>query len=165
MPVNFLYGIPSGEMTYILGIATNECGRSCIDHPIGCGHYIEVGDIVSCKCIELGCPEDEGAVELLLEVHRVVDDKVTCRVGFLGKHLLHHSSKYDGKFARVLEIYSENDASAQKCKMHYKNKGCACIKMFALAKSIMNLNEKKRGKDSEMHDNKINKKTKTEGKN
>ena len=128
MIVNFLYGIPSGETTFVLGITTNERGRECIDHPTGCGHSLHVGDIVRFKYIKIGVEEDG---EFVLEVRRVVDGKEMCRVGFLGKHLLKRHGHYHDRYARVTEKFSAESTSTQKRRMVHRNKGCAVAELFS----------------------------------
>ena len=65
--------------------------------------------------------------ENALAVHMCEDGSDTCRVGFLKKFLLRHSNFYDGKLARIVEIYDTDtkDSSSQKRKMSYRNLGCA----------------------------------------
>ena len=55
MAVNYLYGIPSSEMTYLQGIGTNKQGQECIDH-----HSLKVGNIVQFKHLKIGVGEEDG---------------------------------------------------------------------------------------------------------
>jgi hypothetical protein len=50
----------------------------------------------------------------------------SCRVGFLPRHLLKHSSKYDGILAQITEVYSKDSPSPTNRRKFHHNNGC-CI--------------------------------------
>ena len=114
----------TGRFFDVVGIACSGNGRSCKDHTV-CGVLLYEGCIVSIRKVEVTIfgkrPEDA------LAVHLCEDAVDTCRVGFLKKYLLRHSKFYDGKLARIVEIYDtdKTDTSSQKKKFSYRNVGCA----------------------------------------
>ena len=86
-----------------------------------CGTSLSVGDMVCFHVIKLVVA---GAEEDGIEVRRFEDGVETCRVGFLQHCYVKHSARYDGKVAKVKEIWSVDDDSATKRQMVHRNMGC-----------------------------------------
>ena len=63
-------------------------------------------------------------------MHRIVQGEVTCRVGFLQQIYVPHFQCYNGRFAQVREIFSEDSESKTKRYMHYHNYGCCVAKIM-----------------------------------
>jgi len=109
----------SGEVVHIVGTNSSTNGRCCMYHD-KCGTSLSVGDMVCFHVIKIVVAGAEDGIEV-----RLFEDGVeTCRVGFLQRCYVKHSGRYDGKVAKVKEIWSVDDDSATKRQMVHRNMGC-----------------------------------------
>ena len=112
----------TGRFFEVVGISCSGNGRSCKDHRI-CGELLYDGALVSIRSVSVRiCNTTEEA----LAVHLFEEGRETCRVGFLKNFLVKHKKFYDGKLARIVEIFDPDEStSSTKRKMSLKNVGCA----------------------------------------
>lgn len=114
----------TGDIIHIVGTNIDCRGRSCPQHaPRPCGLLLRVDDWVVFRLVHL---DDEGLNEDAIEVRRIVQGTVTCRVGFLQRSYFPHFERYHGRFAQIREIWSVHDDSATQRSMFHHNHGC-CI--------------------------------------
>jgi len=66
----------------------------------------------------------DGKEEPALAAYVVSDGVDSCRVGFLPRHVLKHSSKYDGMLAQITEVYSKGSPSPTNRRKFHHNNGC-----------------------------------------
>jgi hypothetical protein len=113
-------------MVYIVGIFAKDRGCNCPFHAC-CGMQLQVGSEV-CFCREqLIYPK--GWEKDVLAVYGVGDGTMTCKVGFLPSHLAVRADAYDGLYANIISIYSNNCTNVLKREKFWQNKGCciACV--------------------------------------
>ena len=112
----------TGRFFEVVGINCSGNGRSCKDHSI-CGELLYDGALISIRSVSVRiCNTTEEA----LAVHLFEEGTETCRVGFLKNFLVKHKKFYDGKLARIVEIFDPDDSTSSiKRKMSLKNVGCA----------------------------------------
>jgi len=121
----------SEEIVHIVGTNRNERGRSCEKHPI-CGVVVEVGGLVRLRLVKL--KRGDGR-EPAIEVRWVIDGEDTCRVGFLQAHYIPYAERYNGKLAKVMEVWSASDDSTYKRRMYHHNCGCCIGRLLVVRKS------------------------------
>jgi hypothetical protein len=118
----------TGDLVHIVGTNIDCRGRSCRQHePRPCGSALRVDDWVIFRLVRL---DDEGLDEDAIEVRRIVQGEVTCRVGFLQRTYVPHFERYHGKYAQVREIWSSHDESATQRSMFHHNHGCCVAGMM-----------------------------------
>ena len=116
---------PLGETLELVGIEANERGRSCEEHKV-CGSVLKEDTVVRLRHIQVKGDEEGAKPENTVGAFWVSDGIDRCLVGFLPRHMVKHSSKYNGRLAQVTEIYGDSD-SPVKCRKHHRNKGVALI--------------------------------------
>lgn len=116
----------TGDLVHIVGTNISNRGRSCASHS-PCGSALLVDDWVTFRFVPL---DAEGLKEDAIEVRRIVQGEISCRVGFLQRTYVKHFERYHGKFAQVREIWSANDESATQRSMFHHNHGCCVAGMM-----------------------------------
>jgi len=113
----------SGEVVHIVGTKSSTNGRCCMYHD-KCGTSLSIGDMVCFHVIKLVVPGEgeDGIIE---------DGVEMCHVGFLQRCYVKHSARYDGKVAKVKEIWSVEDESATKRQMVHRNMGCYVARVMS----------------------------------
>jgi hypothetical protein len=106
---------PSGDVVEILGIKEPGRGRSCEWHEV-CGAALEIDSVVRLRSVQV---EVNGKEEASIAVYWISDGVDRCRVGFLGRHLVKHKDKYDGKVAQVVSFLEESDNKSERNRSHY----------------------------------------------
>jgi hypothetical protein len=87
----------SGELVHVVGINISDRGRNCTTHNlVPCGSSLLVNDWVTFNLVEL-----KEIKEKAIEVRRIVQGEVACRVGFLQRTYVPHFQRYVGRFAQV----------------------------------------------------------------
>ena len=136
----------TGNLVHIVGTNIDDRGRSCDAHsPRPCGSALHVDDWVTFHLVSL---ENDGLNEDAIEVRRLVQGQVTCRVGFLQRSYVPHFQRYDGKFAQVSEIWSADDDSATQRSMFHHNHGC-CVAGMMGPKIVPGVNDTSYDNNSE----------------
>jgi hypothetical protein len=118
---------PSGVVIDIVGTNRSDRGRSCDDHPDGCGAAVLNDDVVIRIKKEQILVEDfllgKGKMreETALTINWVSDGVDRCRVGFLPKAYVPHAKLWDGVLCQVAFVGTADDPSSivrKKCH-HY----------------------------------------------
>lgn len=118
----------TGDLVHVVGTNIDCRGRSCPTHaPRPCGSALRVDVWVVFRLVNL---DDEGLDEEAIEVRRIVQGQVTCRVGFLQRSYVPHFVRYNGKFAQIREIWGSHDESATQRYMFHQNHGCCVAGMM-----------------------------------
>jgi hypothetical protein len=105
----------------LVGLHYSDQGRSCNSHEC-CGKTLKAGELIRFKLCVVVRTDDEGdeVTEEAIKVARIMDGTETCVVGFLPKHCVVFSNRYDNVFAQVLELYEEHENSAKRRKGNLK---------------------------------------------
>ena len=120
---------PLGETLELVGIEAGDRGRSCEEHEV-CGSVLKEDNIVvHLRCIQVKGDEEGAKEEKAVGTFWVSDGIDCCLVGFLPRHMVKHSSKYNGRLAQVTEIYGDSDSPVKRRK-HHRNKSIALIALI-----------------------------------
>ena len=75
-----------------------------------------------------------GNEEDCLVAYVVGNGVMTCKVGFLPRHLsIRRADDYDGVYARVVEVYSPRSLNITKRQKRHRNLGCCVAKILGNA--------------------------------
>jgi 5-methylcytosine-specific restriction endonuclease McrA len=113
---------PTGITVEIVGTKSNSQGRSC-EHHLVCGSLLNEDSVVRIRKVQVIV---DGKEEPALAAYLVSDGVDSCRVGFLPRHLLKHSTKYDGLLAQIIDVYSKESPSPTSRRKFHRNNGC-CV--------------------------------------
>ena len=118
-----------GTMIDIVGTETSENGRSCHVHEV-CGEQLVPGTKVRIRK-ETTISPITGDEEDCLVAHVVGDGVMTCKVGYLPRHLaIRRADDYNGMYARVVEVYSPRSLNITKRQKRHRNLGCCVAKVL-----------------------------------
>jgi len=121
-----------GTMIDIVGTETDENGRSCHAHEV-CGAQLVPGSKVRIRR-ETYISPTTGNEEDCLVAYVVGNGVMTCKVGFLPRHLsIRRADDYDGMYARVVEVYSPRSLNIMKRQKRHRNLGCCVAKILGNA--------------------------------
>jgi len=117
---------PSGIVVDVVGIHSSTSGRSCDEHEC-CGVLVKPDVVVRFRVVQLERTNDpEGETEATaIAVHVVSGGLDTCRVGFLGRHLIKYHDEYDARLAQITEVFDEHSESPSDRQKHHRMMGCA----------------------------------------
>ena len=116
-------------MIDIVGTETNENGRSCHAHEV-CGEQLVPGSKVRIRR-ETYISPTTGDEEDSLVAYVVGDGVMTCKVGYLPRHLaIRRGDDYDGMYAHVVEVYSTRSRNITKRQKRHRNLGCCVAKIL-----------------------------------
>ena len=101
----------------IYGLNASSNRRSCEQHQV-CGKEIFPNDLVRFKFSVL---EFNGEIERAIKVVQVRDGTEMCTVGYLPRHIIHRKDRVEGKFSRIIELYSESEKSMMRKKDKLKH--------------------------------------------
>jgi hypothetical protein len=123
-PAPFLFGEPihpCGIVVEIVGTEMSCQGRSCEEHEI-CGEVMEEDVVVRLRKIQLMV---EGKEETAIVAIWVTDGIDCCRVGFLPRHMVRHTARYDWALAQVTRVFSSDPETCDTTerRLFFKNKG------------------------------------------
>jgi hypothetical protein len=96
-------------------------GRSCEEHEIF-GEVLKEDVVVRLRKIQLMV---EGKEETAITAIWVTDGIDRCRVGFVPRHMVRHTARYDGALVQVTRVFSgdpETCDSAER-RLFFKNNG------------------------------------------
>ena len=113
-----------GVLVNIVGIKARNRGRSCKEHAC-CGSSLELDSVVRFRREQI--VTDAGQEESALAVYWVTDDVDWCRVGFLPRHLLKHSNKYDGKADQIVAFLALSESHGYKAKSRRNSDVCRAV--------------------------------------
>ena len=82
------------------------------------GKEIFPNDLVRFKFSVL---EFNGEIERAIKVVQVRDGTEMCTVGYLPRHIIHRKDRVEGKFSRIIELYSESEKSMMRKKDKLKH--------------------------------------------
>jgi hypothetical protein len=108
---------PSGLVVDVLGIKEPGRGRSCEWHEV-CGAALEIDSVVRFRSVQIEA-DGKDKEEAAIAVYWISDGIDRCRVGFLGRHLIKHKEKYDGKVAQVVSFLEESENKSERTRAHY----------------------------------------------
>ncbi len=121
-----------GTMIDIVGTETNENGRSCHAHEV-CGAQLVPGSKVRIRR-EMYISPTTGDEEDCLVAYLVGDGVMTCKVGYLPRHLaICRADDYNWMYARVVEVYSPRSVNITKRQKCHRNLGCCVAKILGNA--------------------------------
>ena len=116
----------TGVVVDVVGTNKGDRGRSCEEHPDGCGAAVLVDDVVIRIRKEQILVEDyllgKGRMkeETALTVNLVSDGIDRCRVGFLRKAYVPHAKLWDGALCQVVFVGAADDPSKSvHSKVHH----------------------------------------------
>jgi len=112
---------PSGIVVKIVGTEMSFQGRSCNEHE-NCGEVLKEDVVVHLRQIQLMV---EGKEETAIAAIWVMDGIDRCRVGFVPRHMVRHTARYDGALAQVTRVFSSDPEVCDTIerRMFFKNKG------------------------------------------
>ena len=105
----------------IVGLTNNSFGRSCDNHGT-CGKWVENGTVVRVHCVQAW---RGGQYHNDLEVYVVVDGVNTCKVGYLAKEHEPEAHNIDGRFLRVVDVYTDSDDDITRRMLYHQKYGYA----------------------------------------
>ena len=129
-----------GVLVNIFGIKASNRGRSCEEHTCY-GSSLELYSVV--RLIREHIVVDAGQEKVALAVYWVTNAVDRCRVGFLPRHLLKHSKKYDGKAAHIVAFLALSEIPGYKAKSRQNAGFCRAV-MLELDQSPENRKAPKR---------------------
>ena len=93
---------PDEPLVEIVGIEQSGRGCSCEEHDV-CGEALATIDsVVRFRTIQI--LNDKGTEETAISVFWITDGIDRCLVGFLPRHLVKHSARYEGRAAQIVEF-------------------------------------------------------------
>ena len=92
-----------GSLVEVVGIGESQRGRSCNKHHV-CGSQLHEGGYVCFRKTQFAWRG--GDEKDVLEVFHLDSGIISCKVGYLPKHLAARADRYNGLCARIVEIYS-----------------------------------------------------------
>jgi hypothetical protein len=120
-----------GTMVDIVGIEHGSRGRQCHEHTTYCGIQLVPGSKVRLRKETIIFNGTEVVEEDAVAAYVVGNGTMTCKVGFLPRHLaLHRANDYDGLYARVVEIYNGRCVNITKRQKAHRNHGCCRAKIL-----------------------------------
>ncbi len=126
-----------GTLVDVMGIKISERGRNCRKHKI-CGEQLVPRSKVH-FWKETMISIIDGMEEDALAAYIVSDGFLTCKVGFLPRHLaLCCANDYNGMYACVIEVYSPQSLNISKRQKHHRNHGC-CVAKILRNKQVFSL--------------------------
>ena len=114
---------PTKVTVDIVGLHASSNGRSCEAHPV-CGSVLKHDSLVRFRLVQVTV---EGREEPAIAVYWVTDGLDRCRVGFLPRYLIKHSSYYEGKLAQVVEFLDESEEKEQRAKSRRDKGVCRAV--------------------------------------
>ena len=105
----------------VVGVTNSSIGRSCDQHDV-CGKVVEVDSVLHVKLVPAW---RRGRWVDDLVVYLFVGGVDTCKVGFLAKEHEADAALLDGKFIRVLDVYSAEDDDITRRMLFYQKYGFA----------------------------------------
>jgi hypothetical protein len=116
-------------MIDIVGTETNENGRSCHAHEV-CGEQLVPGSKVRIRR-ETYISPTTGDEEDSLVAYVVGDGVMTCKVGYLPRHLaIRWGDDYHEMYAHVVEVYSTRSCNITKHQKRHRNLGYCVAKIL-----------------------------------
>jgi hypothetical protein len=114
---------PSGITVEIVGIERGDRGRSCEEHDV-CGTVVTEDTLLRLRKEQILV---DGQEETAIACYWVTDGIDRCRVGFLKRHMVKHSGRFDGALVQVTKVYSADPrvSDTAERRMHLQNHGCA----------------------------------------
>ena len=124
----------TGVVLDVVGTNRGDRGRSCEEHPDGCGAAVLADDVVvrirkeqiliEDYLLGKGRMQEEGRgrmkEETALTVNLVSDGIDRCRVGFLRKAYVPHAKLWDGALCQVVFVGAADDPSKTvRSKVHH----------------------------------------------
>ena len=128
---------PSGVVIDVVGTNRGDRGRSCDEHPDGCGAAVLTDDVVIRVRKEQILAEDfkawKGTMreETALTVNWVSDGIDRCRVGFLPKAYVPHAKQWDGALCQVIFVGAADDPSSVVCRKCHRCCGYARLAVIS----------------------------------
>ena len=116
---------PDEPLVEIVGIEESGRGRSSEEHAV-CGEALAIDSVVRFLAIQI--LNDCGIEETALGVFWVTDGIDRCLVGFLPRHLVRHSARYEGRVAQIVEFLKTSESPSQRRRSHH-NRG-VCLASF-----------------------------------
>ena len=113
-----------GVLVDIVGIKASNRGRSCEEHAC-CNSSLELDSVVRFRRVHIVTYASQE--EASLAVYWVTDAVDQCRVGFLPRHLLKHSNKYDGKTAQIVAFLALSESPEKKAKSRRTDGVCRSV--------------------------------------
>ena len=140
----------------LVGFSTHENGRSCDDHPAGCGFHHVMNKPSLAVGEQLQAVWNENAEELPVHVMKQ-DGSLGCRVGFVARqYLANNQGKYlDGALIDIVDVYStdvQKTPNPEKRRLSYRNKGYAHGRVV-MKPCAMFMKRKRNGTDKENSNN------------
>jgi hypothetical protein len=121
----------------VVGTETNENGRICHVHEVF-GSQLVPGSKVHFRKETVISPTT-GNEEDCLVAYVVGDGVMTCKVGYLPRHLaIRRADDYNGMYARVIEVYSPQSLNKTKQQKCHHNLGC-CMAIILGDKAVRSL--------------------------
>ena len=108
---------PSGVVVDVVGTNRRDRGRSCEEHPNGCGAAVLADDVVVRVrkvqiLVESGfLGQGKMREETALTVNWVSDGIDRCRIGFLPKAYVPHAKMWDGALCQVVFVDAADNPS------------------------------------------------------
>jgi hypothetical protein len=123
-----------GTKVDIVGTETDENGRTCHAHDV-CGSQLVPRSKVRIQKETVTSPTAGNEKDCLI-AYIVGDGVMTCRVGYLPRHLaIRRASDYDGMYARVIGMYSPRSLNIKKREKRHRNLGC-CVAVIVGDKPV-----------------------------
>jgi hypothetical protein len=97
-----------------------------------CGAHVRINDTVRFKLTMVEIVGEEKELQMAMKAVVVWDGTELCTVGFLGKNIValeETSSRYQDKFAQIIELYDESDNQTKRVRSNH-NLGVASFRLF-----------------------------------
>jgi hypothetical protein len=122
---------PCGILVKIVGMPVSCQGCSCKEHEI-CGEVLKEDMVLRLHKLQLMVA---GKEETAIAAIRATNGVNRCRVGFVPRHMVKHTARYDGALAQVTGVLSDDAETCNSAERRFfhKNKG------FCLAAIISTL--------------------------
>ena len=119
-PIHFVI-IFLNSYVSVVGLTNSSTGRSCDQHDI-CGKVVEVGSVLHIRLVPAW---RRGRWVDDLVVYFFIKGVDICKVVFLAKEHEADAALLDGKFIRVIDLYSIEDDDITKRMLFYQKYGFA----------------------------------------
>ena len=110
---------PQGITVTIVGTKHASNGRTCEEHDV-CGNVLELDMVVRLRRVQV---QIDGKEEAAIAAFWITDGIDRCRVGFLPKHFLKHSRRFEGCIAQITDVYTDDSDSPTKRRLSQRNGG------------------------------------------
>lgn len=121
---NDMSPLHNSELVDVVGINASNRGRSCEAHAT-CGNVIQLDMILHLRVVQI--LNDSNKEETAIAAYWVTDGIDRCRVGFLPRYAIKHSSRYNGRIGQVVELLMESESPAERKKSHQNLGVCRIV--------------------------------------